>query len=353
MPRNLVLPLLAVIAFSFMSIHLAKAHRAIPPQSPPLDPSRSPYNTTLAGAGIVEPRSENIKVGAHVPGVITDVPVAVGQRVQKGDVLFRIDDRQQQAELAARQAQYDAAIADLRRLHAMPRPEDLPVSAATVEKARADMKALHDQASRVEELFARKVVSAEDFVQKQQSYVGAKAMLQQAEAEDAKLKAGAWAEDIAVAKAQAERMKALVEQTRVEIDRLQVKAPITGTILRVDVRPGEFVGAPPGQELMILGDVDVFHVRVDIDEQDLPRFRPGLPGRGFVRGDATQPLKLEFVRVEPYAQPKKSLTGSGTERVDTRVLQVVYAIDATDRMIYVGQQLDVYLNTDQKSFAGQ
>lgn len=345
MPRKLILPLLAVIAFSFMSFHIARAQREIPPQQPPLDPSRSPYKTTLAGAGIVEARSENIAVGAHLPGVVTDVLVAVGQRVQKGEALFLIDARQQQAELASREAQLESSRASLRRLEGMPRAEDLPVSAANVEKARADMKALQDQMNRAEELFARKVNSAEDLVQRQQSFAGAKAMLLHAEAEDAKLKAGAWAEDISVAKAEVERMKALVEQTRVELDRLQVKAPIDGTILKVDVRVGEFVGAPPGQPLVVLGDIDVLHVRVDVDEQDLPRFRPGLSGLGYIRGDAKQPMKLSFVRVEPYAQPKKSLTGSGTERVDTRVLQVIYAIEPAEHTIYVGQQMDVYLDT--------
>jgi multidrug efflux pump subunit AcrA (membrane-fusion protein) len=143
-------------------------------------------------------------------------------------------------------------------------------------------------------------------------------------------------------------MRALVEQTQVELDRLQVKSPIAATILKVDVRPGEFVGTTRDQELIVLGDIDVLHVRVDIDEQDLPRFQPGLPGRGFVRGDASKPLPLEFVRVEPYAQPKKSLTGSGTERVDTRVLQVIYAIGSTNQTIYVGQQIDVYLNLEHQ-----
>lgn len=348
MSKKLILPLLAVVAFSFMSFHIAKAQREIPPQNPPLDPSRSPYNVTLAGAGIIEPRSENIAVGAHLAGIVTEVFVKVGERVEKGAPLFQIDDRQQRAELAARQAQLAASVADLRRLQSMPRPEDLPVSAATVEKARADMKAQQDQMNRSEELFARKVTSAEDLVQRQQSFAAAKAMLVHAEAEDAKLKAGSWVEDIAVARAQVERMKSQVQQTEVELDRLQVKAPITGTILKVDVRPGEFVGAPPGQELIVMGDVDVLHVRVDIDEQDLPRFRAGLSGRGYVRGDAKQPISLTFVRVEPYAQPKKSLTGSGTERVDTRVLQVIYAIEPTDLTLYVGQQFDVYLDVEKR-----
>jgi multidrug resistance efflux pump len=329
-----------------MSYHLAKAHREIPPQQPPVAPSRSPYNGTLAGSGIVEPLSENIAVGAHVAGVVTDVSVKVGQRVAKDEPLFQIDARQQQAELAARVAQLEASKAELRRLKEMPRQEDLPVSAASVEKARADLKAQQDQLSRGEELFAKKVINAEDLVQRQQAFAASRALLLRAEAEDARLKAGAWEEDLAVAKAQVERMQSLVQQTRVEIDRLQVKAPIDGTILKVDVRPGEYVGAPPGQPLIVLGNVDTLHLRIDIDEQDLPRFRTGLPGRGYVRGDATNPVSLSFVRVEPYVQPKKSLTGSGTERVDTRVLQLIYAIQPTDQSIYVGQQLDVYLDAE-------
>lgn len=345
MLRKLALPMLAAVACTFMFIHIAKAQRELPPQSPPIDPSRRPYHETLAGAGLVEPRSENIAIGTHLPGVVDRVHVRVGQRVEPGTSLFQIDARQQQAELAARLAQLEASQAELRRLEAMPRSEDLPVAEAHVEKARADVKAQQDQVTRAEELFARKVTSAEDLVQRQQSFAATRALLLQAEAELARLRAGAWCEDVAVARAQVQRMSALVQQTRVELDRLEVKSPIGGMILKVDVRPGEYVSAAPGQELIVVGDTDVLHVRVDVDEQDLPRFRPGLPGKGFIRGDATHPLPLTFVRVEPYAQPKQSLTGSGTERVDTRVLQVIYAIEPTDRTIYVGQQIDVYLDT--------
>jgi hypothetical protein len=53
---------------------------------------------------------------------------------------------------------------------------------------------------------------------------------------------------------------------------------------------------------------------------------------------------LSFVRVEPFVVPKKSLTGDTTERVDTRVLQVIYACDPTDRPpLFVGQQVEVYI----------
>jgi multidrug efflux pump subunit AcrA (membrane-fusion protein) len=147
-----------------------------------------------------------------------------------------------------------------------------------------------------------------------------------------------------VARSQVAAAQQLVDQARVELDRLIVRAPIAGRVLKVDVRPGEYVGTPPGQPLVVLGDVSQLHVRVDVDEQDLPRFVPGMPGRGFVRGAGQTPLELSFVRVEPFTEPKRSLTGAGSERIDTRVLQVIYAIEASSRTVYVGQQIDVFLD---------
>ena len=119
-------------------------------------------------------------------------------------------------------------------------------------------------------------------------------------------------------------------------------------MLQVNVRPGEFVGAPPGQALIVLGSVTQLHVRVDIDEYDIPRFVADAPARATLKGQATEFFPLKFVRIEPYVVPKKSLTGDNTERVDTRVLQVIYAIDAQNRRLFVGQQLDVFIDASKE-----
>ncbi len=63
-----------------------------------------------------------------------------------------------------------------------------------------------------------------------------------------------------------------------------------------------------------------------------------------LRGDPRQKFELRFVRVEPYVVPKKSLTGDNSERVDTRVLQVIYAVEGSGLPLYVGQQVDVYIS---------
>ena len=98
---------------------------------------------------------------------------------------------------------------------------------------------------------------------------------------------------------------------------------------------------------MILGDLDHLQVRADVDEQNAPRLQPGQTATAYVKGDTTQPIELTFVRIEPYVVPKVSLTGSSTERVDTRVLQVIYAFERpANRSVYVGQQVDLFVKSE-------
>lgn len=347
MNRQWFVPFLALASFSYMVWHVSRTTVAKAQTEPIVQPARSPFKNVVAGAGLIEPRSENIQVAAVVPGTVLTVAVAVGDQVYPGDVLFRLDDRQRKADLAVQESNLVEAQATLSRWEQLPRPEDVPPSEARVKKLQADATRSADDFERTRTLVTQKILSAQELIEREQTALAAQAELAQATAEDARLKAGAWEADLAVQRAQVKRSQQLLEQARVEVERLVVRSPIRGSVLKVDVRPGEYVGTPPGKPLVILGDVEQLHVRVDIDEQDLPRFRPGMPGRGFVRGDVAQPLGLTFVRVEPYVEPKKSLTGSGNERIDTRVLQVLYAIESAPRSVYVGQQIDVYLDSQQ------
>jgi hypothetical protein len=131
-----------------------------------------------------------------------------------------------------------------------------------------------------------------------------------------------------------------------------VRAPVDGCIIQVNVRPGEFASATAGQALMVLQAPSGLHVRVNIDERDIPRFSPGTPAKGFTRGDAADTIQLRFVRDEPYVIPKTSLTGETTELVDTRVLQAIYDVADVKPKLYVGQQLEVFIQKSdaQRSF---
>ncbi len=60
------------------------------------------------------------------------------------------------------------------------------------------------------------------------------------------------------------------------------------------------------------------------------------------------------MKLEPFVIPKRSLTGDATERVDTRVLQAIYEIaeSADSATVFVGQQMDVFIDLDRPTPAG-
>jgi HlyD family secretion protein len=85
------------------------------------------------------------------------------------------------------------------------------------------------------------------------------------------------------------------------------------------------------------------HIRVDIDESEIPRFRSDAKATATLRGTSGPGVKLEYVRTEPLVVPKRNLTGTVSERVDTRVMQVIYAVSPQVLGAIVGQQVDVYI----------
>jgi multidrug resistance efflux pump len=346
MVRKYLLPVLAVGMLLFAVLQVVKAQQTKPKLEPPVPPSQTPYDHCVAGAGLVEAQTENISVGAYLPGVVTRVHVKVGQRVQAGDRLFELDDRQLKAELKAREAALVAAQAQLEKLDQQPRREELPASAAKVRAAEVNAADQRDQLQRAEVLYRRVAIGEEEMIRRRMADQLAQEQLHQARADDALLRAGAWEPDKAIARAAVAQAEAQLVQTRTDLERLTVTALVAGEVLQVNVRPGEYVGTPPGQALIVLGSVQQLHVRVDIDEHDIPRWRPEGRAVAQLRGDPGQRLPLRFVRVEPYVIPKKSLTGDNSERVDTRVLQAIYALDNGDVRVYVGQQMDVFIEGD-------
>jgi len=346
MIRTFLLPLLAGLALMSMVWHVGSTHEPPADVPPPIAPARALFSGGVAASGVVEPASENVHLSTEVPGIVAEVLVTEGQSVSQDSIVFRLDDRWKQSELAVQQAVLAASERDLERLKSLPRPEDVPPSEARVRRAQAAVDAHQDQFNRAEELFKRQVVTDQEIVQKRMALAVSQAELDQALTEDRKLKLGSWDKEIAVAAAAVEQARQRVAQRQVEINRLAVRAPLAGTILRVDVRAGEFVGTPPGKSLVVLGDTSTVHVRVSIDEHDISRFPTGTPATAHARGDASRPLSLIFLRVVPFVEPKRMLTGHGDERVDTRVLQVIYSVvppasEPPETQLYIGQQVDV------------
>src|SRR5262250_513294 len=337
-------PVIAVMAFVFAVGAVLAMKPVRRPEPPPSPPPTAKFESSVGAVGLVEANTENINVSCAVSGMVTQLYVKAGDHVQKGQKLFSLDDRDLQADLAVKRTALNNARAQLAKLIAEPRPEELPALEAKVTEAQALVADAEVQVELIESVTDTRAVRKEDVLRRRQNLEAAKARLAQAEKDLALAKAGAWGPDLEIARAQVAQAEAAVHQDEVNIERLTTCAPIEGTILQNKVRLGQYAQCGPLSEpLMILGSVSPLHVRVDVDEHDALRVREGAPAVGSPRGNGALRIPLQFVRFEPYVIPKKSLTGDSTERVDTRVLQVIYRIAAENSSLFVGQQMDVYI----------
>lgn len=347
MVRSIVIPVLAAAGLAFAIYTTAQSNKPVIPAPPIAAPAASPFGTPVAGAGIVESSTQNIAIGTNVGGVVSKVFVKVGDAVKAGTPLFQIDDRTLRAELRVREAAVAVAEQTVAKWKAAPRAEDLPPAESRIAEAKAVLADAQTQLKNAEAVRGLGVMSQEELDRRSWAVEVAKAKVTSSEADLARIRAGTWKMDVAVAEAELQSARVAIDTVKTEIDRLTVKAPVDGQVLQVNIRTGEYAQSGPGASttpLMLFGNTDTLHVRVDIDENDAWRVNANAAARATLRGNSALGTALTFVRIEPYVVPKKSLTGDSAERVDTRVLQVVYAFSRGSFPVYVGQQMDVFID---------
>lgn len=290
-----LLPLIAVGGVAIIIAAVIIDNRPVPVARAAITSPEAPFPAYVAATGVVEAGGGNIAVGTPVSGIVTETYVTWGEHVNAGDRLFKIDDRDLRAQL-------------------------LP-ALAEVSEGKTRLEQARSRLALAERVTDERAISVEEVNERR------------------------FAVAIAAAAAGLASAKARVDRIRLDMERHTVRAPVPGRILQITIRPGEFAqsGALTAPLMLLGGDTRLF-LRVDADEFDAWRIRAGAPGVAFVRGNPNMRTTLQFERIDPYVIPKTSLTGSSTERVDTRVLQVIYSFDpSTLPDVYVGQQLDVFI----------
>lgn len=339
--RKYGLPSIAVLGFAFAIFMIVFGARKPPVPAIEFPPPSPPYAHFIAGAGIIEASSENIAVGTPFNEIVAEVYVQAGDRVEKGDPLFKLDEQNLKAQMHEALASREVAMANYDRYVAMPRPEEVPPSFAKVKMAEAKFLNEKNQFDLFQKVRDKRAISENEFNQRKYSADEAFSTLKEAEGEYDLLTAGAWVKDIEQARAEVKEAEEKVEVIRTDLERSIIRAPISGEAMQVNVRVGE--NTQDSEIPILFGSVDPLYVRIDIDQEDAWRFVKGRGATAFVRGNSKIAIPLEFVRIEPYIIPKQAFTGDTRERVDTRVLQVLYRFNKSDYPIYVGELLDVYI----------
>jgi len=300
-----------ILAFAGVLIGLVSAYIfgiEKKPQPPVFKPASNPYTDGIYAEGIIESyqtSGANINMYPEIPGTISHIFVDEGNAVKKGAPLIQIDDSVQRATVEQQKAQ--------------------------VELASASFKSAEDQLNKQKKSYELepRSVSKNDLDN----------------AENA----------VNVARANVEVMRKQYELSQTLLSKYSIKAPADGVILSINTSVGSYISAQGTYNtytqgfspILVMGGSQTYiGVRCYIDEiliHRLPK-TSHMSATMHIRGTDID-IPLEYVRVQPYVSPKIELSNQRAERVDVRVLPVIFRFERPKNIsIYPGQLVDVYIS---------
>lgn len=329
-----------------------------PTQPPAFPPASSPYDAAIYANGIIESdqsNGSNINIYPEVSGPITKVYVHEGQAVAAGAPLVDIDNSVQKATTEQLRLQSEASHSLLDELKAEPRLETLAVANAQVGLAESNLKSARDQfdKDRASYDIDPRSISKELLDTANDAVQQAGSALDVARKQFELTKAGAWVYDVANQEKTYEAQKQAYEAAKALLVKYSIKAPIDGVVLSLYGAIGSYVSSQGAfdpytqgfDQLVIMGPPQEYMaVRAYVDEILISR----LPSKWHIRAEmsvtgSNVKVPLEFVRVQPYVSPKIELSDQRAEKVDLRVLPVVFRFQKQDLQVYPGQLVDVYI----------
>lgn len=328
-------------------------------QPPAFAPVSSPYATAIYANGIIESDQAggtNINIYPDVSGPVTQVLVHEGQRVAAGTLLLHIDDTVQKAATEQLRLQAEAAQALLKELQAQPRAETLAIAKSQVDLAASNLKVASDQYDKRRASFEidAKSISKDVLDTADNAVRQAAAALDVARRQYALTRAGAWSYDILNQRKQYEALEQSYNAAHAVLRKYTVKAQSDGVVMAVNTAVGSYV-SPQGAydaytqgldpAVVMSAAQDTLAVRCYVDEILVSRLPAPdrIQAQMSIRGTDVK-VPLEFVRVQPYVSPKIELSNQRQEKVDLRVLPVIFRFHMkSPAMAYPGQLVDVFI----------
>jgi len=331
-----------------------------PPLPPAFSPATNPYPQGIYAEGIIEsdqPSGENINVYPEVAGTVKQIFVTEGQEIKKGTVLLSIDDSVQRATVEQLESQSQAAFTLLQELKAQPRKETLDVNEAQVVAAQAALKTAQDALDKQKAAYELnpKSVSKDALDSAANAVATAQANLDVARKQRDLTKAGAWIYDINNQERQYNALYKSYLSASALLSKYTLRAPSDGKVLAISPIPGSYVSGQGTYDsytqgmtpALVLGSSEArLNVRCYVDEILVPRLPDPskMKAQMSVRGSNVK-IPLQFVRMQPFVSPKIELSDQRLERVDVRVLPVIFRIEKPKACnLYPGQLVDVYIS---------
>lgn len=340
--RCFVAILLALlVGLGLYGLKIRKATAGAAP-SPVAEATQSrPTAVFVSGAGRVEPASEEVKVGAPLPGRLTRVGVVEGQKLAAGEIIAVLDN----SELAARVAQAEANVAlhhaEMERLVNGSDTYDRQKAAASVTEARVLLEKARFEWQQRKDLLATGDIARVEVERARREVDVAQLAADRAVVNAASVNAVAREDDRARAGARLAAAEAQLQEARAMLAKTIIRAPFAGVVLKRYHRTGEYVGAG-SDPIVSFGDTSRIVVRLDVDEADIARIHAGDPAYCTAQAYGGQRFPGRVVHIGGQLGRKNIETGDPTEKIDTRVLETLIELDGTPALP-VGLRVDVFV----------
>ncbi|MDX1500615.1 MAG: HlyD family efflux transporter periplasmic adaptor subunit [Woeseiaceae bacterium] len=251
--------------------------------------------------------SDRIELAAEAAEPVVELLVAEGERVTEGQPLLRQDAARATARLAEAEAALAQAEARRDELIRGPRSERIEAARATVAGAADELAFREAEFERIRKLAAQNLASPDQLDQARAAQDAARSALRRRQAELEELLTGTTVEELAQAESAVAQAAARRELARVDLERLEIRAPVAGV---VDSRLFEVGERPaPGQPVLVLLGGAQPHARVYVPEAIRVQIRPGT--RAAVRIDGLdEPLagRVRWISSEAAFTPYFALT---------------------------------------------
>lgn len=306
-----------------------KAAKPVAPLSGTDEHTDVPEGAFVAGNGIIEPADRETKVASQIAGRIAKVDVVEGQHVEQGAPLAELESAAEKAALDAAEGDLAGARADLLRTARGLRKEDVDAIVADTEAVKARSEQSQTSFERTQKLAQTGAATPDELDRAQKQAEADKRSLESAEAKRKAAIAGSRSEDVLLAQAKVSAAAARRDQAKATLERLTIRAPITGEVLAVKFRAGEYY-SPAGQDpLVIMGDTSKLRVRMDVDERDVAKVQVGAKAFATLNAYPGRRVPGAVVEVGKRMGRKNVRTDDPTERIDTKILEVV--IELSDK----------------------
>jgi multidrug resistance efflux pump len=341
MNKHLSIVIVTLMAGGGLCLAMNAQHPRGPMRSAPRATVLSSDSGVVCATGVVEPASRPVAVSAEVSGRVASVAATLGDVVSQDEPLLQIDPGDFELNRQVAAAELERARATYRDLASAPSPCDVRELEAQVNAASADLKQAERTLQRTQSLARTGAATPETLEIADTAVQLGRAQMAASQARLQRLREGASSDALVIAAEQVRMTEARYERARRNLNRTKLPSPSEGTVLEVNVGPGDLLDAARGQPLFVIADLSRLRVRAWVNEEDADRITLGMTAMVSSNGSNSNSYEGAVTELSPVVRGRGVDTGRPTEARHAWTREVWIELGPAAHALVVGMSVDV------------